>query len=71
MSAVLEPFMTDQVHLVVATPCFGGQVSGIYAGSNLPSAARCWYLAVSLKRSVRSPPWYPGSANMAVAATGR
>jgi hypothetical protein len=25
--------MTDQVHLVVATPCFGGQVSSIYAGS--------------------------------------
>ncbi|SDJ75940.1 MULTISPECIES: hypothetical protein [Bradyrhizobium] len=25
--------MTDQVHLVVATPCFGGQVSSIYASS--------------------------------------
>jgi hypothetical protein len=25
--------MTDQIHLVVATPCFGGQVSSIYAGS--------------------------------------
>ena len=25
--------MTDRVHLVVATPCFGGQVSSIYAGS--------------------------------------
>ena len=25
--------MTDGVHLVVATPCFGGQVSSIYAGS--------------------------------------
>src|SRR5947207_9487317 len=25
--------MTDQVHPVVATPCFGGQVSSIYAGS--------------------------------------
>ena len=32
-SAASEPFMTDQVHLVVATPCFGGQVSSIYAGS--------------------------------------
>lgn len=25
--------MTDRVHLVVATPCFGGQVSSIYASS--------------------------------------
>jgi hypothetical protein len=25
--------MTDQIHLVVATPCFGGQVSSIYAAS--------------------------------------
>jgi hypothetical protein len=25
--------MGDRVHLVVATPCFGGQVSSIYAGS--------------------------------------
>ena len=25
--------MTDRIHLVVATPCFGGQVSSIYAGS--------------------------------------
>lgn len=25
--------MTDQVHLVVATPCFGGQASSIYASS--------------------------------------
>src|SRR5260370_4168557 len=24
--------MTDQIHLMVATPCFGGQVSSIYAG---------------------------------------
>src|ERR1700731_1976166 len=32
-SAASEPFMTDQIHLVVATPCFGGQVSSIYAGS--------------------------------------
>jgi hypothetical protein len=31
--AVSEPFMTDRIHLVVATPCFGGQVSSIYAGS--------------------------------------
>src|SRR5215471_17259824 len=28
-----EPLMTDRVHLVVATPCFGGQVSSIYASS--------------------------------------
>jgi hypothetical protein len=28
-----EPFMTERFHLVVATPCFGGQVSSIYAGS--------------------------------------
>jgi len=27
--------MTEQFHLVVATPCFGGQVSSIYAGSML------------------------------------
>jgi hypothetical protein len=32
-SAASEPFMTDQIHLVVATPCFGGQVSSIYASS--------------------------------------
>jgi hypothetical protein len=25
--------MTDKIHLVVATPCFGGQVSSIYASS--------------------------------------
>ena len=25
--------MTEQIHLVVATPCFGGQVSTIYASS--------------------------------------
>lgn len=25
--------MTDQIHLVVATPCFGGQVSSIYAAA--------------------------------------
>src|SRR5450432_4712330 len=25
--------MTQQIHLVVATPCFGGQVSSIYASS--------------------------------------
>jgi hypothetical protein len=31
--AALEPLMTDQIHLMVATPCFGGQVSSIYAGS--------------------------------------
>jgi hypothetical protein len=27
--------MTDRIHLVVATPCFGGQVSSIYATSML------------------------------------
>jgi hypothetical protein len=34
--------MTDKVHLMVATPCFGGQVSSIYAGSifHLQRAAR-------------------------------
>jgi hypothetical protein len=37
-----EPFMTDRIHLVVATPCFGGQVSCIYASSifHLQSAVR-------------------------------
>src|SRR3982074_736510 len=42
MSAAPEPFMTDQIHLMVATPCFGGQVSSIYAGSvfHLQRAAR-------------------------------
>src|ERR1700675_3590966 len=33
MSAAPEPSMTNQIHLMVATPCFGGQVSSIYAGS--------------------------------------
>jgi hypothetical protein len=37
--------MTDQIHLVVATPCFGGQVSSIYAGS-----------IFHLQRAVRSRP---------------
>jgi hypothetical protein len=34
--------MTEQIHLVVATPCFGGQVSSIYASSifQLQRAAR-------------------------------
>src|ERR1700729_197306 len=34
--------MTEQIHLVVATPCFGGQVSSIYASSifHLQSAVR-------------------------------
>jgi hypothetical protein len=34
--------MTDRIHLVVATPCFGGQVSSIYASSifQLQSALR-------------------------------
>jgi hypothetical protein len=35
--------MTEPIHLVVATPCFGGQVSSIYAGS-----------VFHLQRSVRS-----------------
>jgi hypothetical protein len=37
-----EPSMTDRIHLVVATPCFGGQVSSIYASSvfRLQSALR-------------------------------
>jgi hypothetical protein len=37
-----EPFMTERIHLVVATPCFGGQVSSIYASSifRLQSAVR-------------------------------
>jgi hypothetical protein len=35
--------MTEQIHLVVATPCFGGQVSSIYAGS-----------VFQLQRAVRS-----------------
>src|ERR1700719_383924 len=37
--------MTDQIHLMVATPCFGGQVSSIYAGS-----------IFHLQRAVRSMP---------------
>src|SRR5450432_4587201 len=37
--------MTDQIHLMVATPCFGGQVSSIYAGSMF-----------HLQRAVRSRP---------------
>src|SRR6202163_3933544 len=37
--------MTDRIHLVVATPCFGGQVSSIYAGS-----------IFHLQRAVRSLP---------------
>jgi len=34
--------MTDRIHLVVATPCFAGQVASIYAGSifHLQRAAR-------------------------------
>jgi hypothetical protein len=34
--------MSDQIHLMVATPCFGGQVSSIYASSvfHLQRAAR-------------------------------
>jgi hypothetical protein len=44
-AAALEPPMTDQIHLVVATPCFGGQVSSIYAGS-----------IFHLQRDVRSKP---------------
>ena len=37
--------MTDKIHLVVATPCFGGQVSTVYAGS-----------IFHLQRAVRSMP---------------
>jgi hypothetical protein len=37
--------MTDRIHLMVATPCFGGQVSSIYAGS-----------IFHLQRAVRSRP---------------
>src|ERR1700687_5899334 len=42
MSAAPEPSMTRQIPLMVATPCFGGQVSSIYAGSvfHLQRAAR-------------------------------
>src|SRR6202043_3832883 len=40
-----SPSMTDRIHLVVATPCFGGQVSSIYAGS-----------IFHLQRAVRSKP---------------
>jgi hypothetical protein len=43
VSAASERIMTEKVHLVVATPCFGGQVSSIYAGS-----------VFHLQRSVRS-----------------
>src|SRR5580692_5171320 len=32
-SAASEPVMTERFHLVIATPCFGGQVSSIYASS--------------------------------------
>src|ERR1700752_2090000 len=32
-TAASEAQMTDQINLVVATPCFGGQVSSIYASS--------------------------------------
>ncbi len=37
--------MTDNIHLMVATPCFGGQVSSVYAGS-----------IFHLQRAVRSMP---------------
>ncbi len=37
--------MTERTHLVVATPCFGGQVSSIYAGS-----------IFQLQRAVRARP---------------
>ena len=33
MSAAFGAVMTERIHLVVATPCFGGQVSSIYASS--------------------------------------
>src|SRR6202035_4917080 len=32
-TAASEPIMNEQFHLVVATPCFGGQGSSIYASS--------------------------------------
>src|ERR1700744_6703124 len=37
-----EPIMTEKIHLVVATPCFGGQISSIFAASifKLQSAIR-------------------------------
>jgi hypothetical protein len=35
--------MTEQIHLVVATPCFGGQVSTLYVNS-----------IFALQRAVRS-----------------
>src|SRR6195256_3339895 len=44
-SAASERTMTDKTHLMVATPCFGGQVSSIYAGS-----------IFHLQRAVRSRP---------------
>ena len=37
--------MSERIHLKVATPCFGGQVSSIYAGS-----------IFHLQRAVRSRP---------------
>jgi hypothetical protein len=45
LAAGLEPSMDEQFHLVVATPCFGGQVSSIYASS-----------IFQLQRAVRSRP---------------
>ena len=32
--------MTEQIHLVVATPCFGGQVSTLYVNSIFAFSAR-------------------------------
>jgi hypothetical protein len=32
-AAASEPVMNDQIHLVMATPCFGGQVSSVFASS--------------------------------------
>src|SRR4030088_686660 len=44
-AAASEPSMDEQFHLVVATPCFGGQVSIIYASS-----------IFQLQRAVRTKP---------------
>src|SRR6195952_103613 len=44
-AAASEPSMDEQFHLVVATPCFGGQVSTVYASS-----------IFGLQRAVRTKP---------------
>jgi hypothetical protein len=45
--------MTERIHLKVATPCFGGQVSSIYAGS-----------IFHLQRAVRSRPNFDLSVSL-------